>query len=261
GSKFNIARAKRELLEFLPEGSGISVLNRDNDYFDYLSDYSSNHGSVITFGKHAKSDFRMSDILLNSLGFAKFKINEVPLEANSPGAHMPLNMACACATASALGIAFNEAIAGLATYKAPAMRLEIVLGKWETTIIDDTYNAAPDSVCSALATLQAIASTNRRSVAILGEIRELGDWSIEAHRVVGKCAGNTKLQVLIALGPATKPIVEELMSANPSAKISEFESTEAALLQLTNLIQPGDVILVKGSRALAMERIVAALKK
>ena len=260
GNQFNIARAKRELLEGLTHGSGAAILPRDDTHFSFLADYARDRGRVITFGKSAESDLRVSDIRLSDLGIATFDLNGVEVTMKAPGAHLPINAACACATAFSMGVSLEAAIQGLNSYQPPSMRLELVAGKSGAIIINDAYNAAPDSMLSALQTLNALAGTRRRSVAILGEMRELGDYSSECHRIVGGYAAEAGVDILVAIGPNVEPLSREFRQQSPESIIVEFKELKLAIPHIEQLIEPDDVVLVKGSRAMTMEQIVERLQ-
>ena len=128
-------------------------------------------------------------------------------------------------------------------------------GLEQSQIIDDTYNAAPTSVRAAL---ELLATVDRRRVAVLGDMRELGHIEAQAHRDVGIQAAQTA-DVLLAVGTRGKWIAEGARSAGMSA-VYEVPTTEAAIPVLIHILAPSDCILVKGSRAMAMEAIVAALR-
>ena len=116
---------------------------------------------------------------------------------------------------------------------------------------------------AALNTLQSLGTGKR--IAVLGDMRELGDFATEAHQLVGRHAGQCSLFRLVTVGSLAKGIAEELISCSRNStgggmpKIHHFPTTEAAAAEIRTLVQPGDTILVKGSRAMEMEKIVAAL--
>ena len=131
--------------------------------------------------------------------------------------------------------------------------------KDDIIVIDDTYNAAPDSFRSALQTL-SIGGANRRKVAILGEMRELGEKSSEAHAYVGRIVSERNIDVLITVGRDARYIAEAANSLQEANK-HHFECADETVLKVADLVRPSDVVLVKGSRAMQMEKIVARLER
>jgi UDP-N-acetylmuramoyl-tripeptide--D-alanyl-D-alanine ligase len=156
-------------------------------------------------------------------------------------------------------VSLDEVAEQLESFRAPAMRMEVAHRPDGATILNDTYNAAPDSMRAALDTLQRMAGSRRRAVAVLGEMKELGEYSEEAHRYVGRLAAERGVSLLVTVGSGARPIADAAAESLDTDRILYFESTEAALESLIELVNPGDVVLVKGSRAMQMERIVDTL--
>lgn len=125
-------------------------------------------------------------------------------------------------------------------------------------MFDDTYNAAPDSFNSALQTLSVLSAGTRRTVAILGEMKELGNFSSEAHRYVGQIAKQREVQFLVTVGEFAKEIADEATHLSMSKK-HHFADADTACQFVHDFIEPNDIVLVKGSRAMQMEKIVQAL--
>jgi UDP-N-acetylmuramoyl-tripeptide--D-alanyl-D-alanine ligase len=257
GSRDGIARAKAELLEALDGGT--AVLPADDDYAAFLLDTCRSRCRAVTFGRSATADFAVSDVSYSEEGRPRFRINGQTFELQAPGTHLPLNAAAVCAAADSLGVALEEVSAALAEYRAPAMRMETVRTKHGQTILNDAYNAAPDSMRAALETLVLLAG-GRRAVAVLGEMRELGEFGPEAHRYVGRLAGEQPLAMLATVGEAAEEIARVAAEALGAEHVRTFASTEEAAEKLPVLLGPDDVVLVKGSRAMEMERIVRALE-
>ena len=126
-------------------------------------------------------------------------------------------------------------------------------------MLDDTYNAAPDSFRSALQTLTVLAGGTRRTVAILGDMKELGLFSSEAHRYVGQIVKQRDVQLLITVGQDAREIADEATHL-PSSQKHHFVNAEAAYCQIRDLVKPHDIVLIKGSRAMKMERIIEAFE-
>ena len=253
GSQFNIARAKRELIEGLPDGS-TAILPRDSEYFVFLSDYWRGRGRVISFGESNSSDFYPENVRFDSKGHSEFEIQGVSFKIAVPGSHLPVNACIAAATAASLNISLAEVASSLSDFQLPSMRFEISETSNGMTVINDAYNAAPDSMQAALKTVATLAN-GRRRVAILGEMRELGGFADAAYKTVGQIVSQTSIDVLITVGDAAIQIAD-------SAEVLEqyhFPTTDEGVVGIPGLLRSNDVILVKGSRAMQMEKIVADL--
>ena len=255
GSRQAIADAKGELFQSLPE-DGVAILNADDEYYDYLlakvdqdsvldMSYGSKPGSVLCATEIKPKDGGWSVVTRGPYG------EESIFALASPAKHDVYNALAALAAACAAGVSVEEAITGLQNYSPPPMRMQVTKIPSGVTILNDAYNAAPASVASALETLTAYAGS--RKIAFLGDMRELGEQSTEAHRELGAViAGLGGLDALYTVGGLAAQI--------PGAAQRFADSGEATRFAREALSpRPGDVILVKGSRAMAMERIVEAL--
>jgi len=256
GSRDNIAAAKAELIAALPPG-GAAIINADDDYSGYLR--SQAPCRVVSFGIHAPSDFQVTDIRFTENGAPEFRVNGVGVRLQTPGVHHVPNAAAACAAAACLGVSLQEAAAALANFRAPAMRMAVRELEAGILLLDDAYNAAPDSVRAALDTL-IILARGRRRVAVLGDMKELGLWSKEAHEYIGSAAAEAGVDLLITVGAEAAYAGQEMARRVGAQRAVAFRHTEEAAASIAQLVEPGDVVLVKGSRAMAMERIVAALE-
>jgi UDP-N-acetylmuramoyl-tripeptide--D-alanyl-D-alanine ligase len=181
------------------------------------------------------------------------------IRLQTPGVHHVGNAAAACAVASVLGIPLEGVADALAEFRAPAMRMEIQQAPDGVTLLNDAYNAAPDSMRAALQTLVQLAADERRAVAVLGEMRELGEFGTEAHRYVGRLAAELGVGLLVTVGTAGENMAIAGPELRPDLRVESFADSEEAAHEIGRLIKPGDVVLVKGSRAMEMEKIVAAL--
>lgn len=171
----------------------------------------------------------------------------------SVGTTQLLPPAAALATALALDIPFQEALSALNAYEPPPGRGRLLSGKNGSTIVDDSYNASPAAVEEALQTLKAFPRAKRR-IAIIGDMLELGRYSVIEHERVSTLA-QSAADIVIAVG-----IRARAFAAIPkSSKIMLFENASSAALELADFPQQGDVILVKGSQSIRTERIVEAL--
>src|SRR5262249_9548558 len=160
------------LLSALPE-DGLAVIPEDDDFCEFLRN--SHNGRSVTFGTSEMADYRVTDIELTESGESIFRINGQRFIVYAPGVHHPVNAAAVCAAASYVGINLEEAADRLSQFKTSDMRMETFRLPDGALVLSDCYNAAPDSMRSALETLAHVG--RGRKVAILGEMRELGDRS------------------------------------------------------------------------------------
>jgi UDP-N-acetylmuramoyl-tripeptide--D-alanyl-D-alanine ligase len=273
GSRDAIADAKGELLESLPE-DGIAVLNAADPYLSRLR--AKTKATVVLYGtappapnnggageRSWKSHFPSDSPIIGGGGafFAEnitsaedgwqFTVRDVPVKINSLSRHDIGNAVAALAVADALGVPLADAAQALGGYVPPPMRMEIVKTNSGITVLNDAYNAAPASVKSALETLAAYPGGRR--IAFLGDMRELGTRAEEAHRELGDAiAALGGLDALYTVGG--------LAALIPNAAQRFADSDEAARFAREAFSpQAGDVILVKASRAVALEKVVAAL--
>lgn len=226
----------------------------------------------LTFGKTQGASVRLIGRALDrhSGSRATYQIGERTLEVSLPllGEVAALDAGAAlCAVIALRGVeALDGAARGLANVRAAAGRLVPVSGKRDTLLIDDTYNANPDSVLAALDTLVELAGLGRaRAIAVLGDMKELGAASRGYHEQIGRHAVKAGVSVLVGCGremvAATAAAAWEAsgrFAAFPTQVMHVADPLDAIQL-VHSLLQSGDVILVKGSRSMAMERIVAAL--
>lgn len=248
-----IADAKTELLDHtVPKGT--VVLPADSPWLDRLKTHA--RGPVMTFGWTENADVRPENYTLVD-GCARFALNIpgglVEVHLNAPGRHLATNAAAAMCVALSLGIAPESAAARLADVSLGEHRLRTLKAPGGWTVIDDTYNAGPDSMWAALDILAEWPAVHR--YAVLGDMRELGGYTVEEHRAVGIYVAG-KVDALITVGDSSRSISDSASSGTPSA---HFESTEEAVDALLPRLGEGDVVLVKGSRALFLERVVEGL--
>lgn len=251
-----VAAAKGELLRTLPD-DGTAVLPGDSPFVDELRELSM-AGSV-TFGtenhdhdNREPDDYRAEAIQPTGDGIS-FMLRDPHGAAKCvalslPGAHNAVNAAAAVAVACELGVDFKTAAAALSSVDVPGARLRVVRAG-EITILDDSYNAGPDSMRAALNTLQSYTAT--RHIAALGSMKELGRWTEEEHRKLGEAA---------AFADELAWVGEETRAAQKLAGGAWYATAEEAGAALAPGLMAGDCILVKGSRSVGMEKIIAAIE-
>lgn len=258
GSRDAIAAAKAELLEMLPT-DGIVVLNADDAYFDYLSDKAP--CDVASYGI-TRGDIRAEGIRLDAAGRPTFTvaIGGVRFDVSLPvvGEHNVLNALAAVAVGLSFGLPVEEIVLGLESFVPPDKRANIFESKGKYKIFDDTYNANPASMNAALRTLASM--NGGRKVAVLGDMLELGDYAVAAHREIGKLAAESGITLLVTVGELGREIGAGARDAGFAGDIREYDTSEAAGAAVRGEVGRGDLVLVKGSRGMRMENVVEALK-
>ena len=256
GSRDGIARAKGELLQSL-SASGQALLWAEDDYLALLRELAP--GRALTFGFEAGADSRITEY--EALTWGQAEVSGVTL--NQPwhallaaaGRHVAIDAAASVLAASVLGVSAQEAADRIADAKLPPMRMEtrqVALG----TVLLDAYNASPPSVIAALQTLMDV-PTNGRHLAVLGEMKELGAFSEEAHRAVGRAVAELGLDEVLFFGGPTRVAWEEAIRAGAAARFTDRIEDATGLIAG---LKEGDVVLVKGSRGVALERALEPLE-
>jgi UDP-N-acetylmuramoyl-tripeptide--D-alanyl-D-alanine ligase len=173
---------------------------------------------------------------------------------------MALNAAAALLAADSCGVGFRQAAEGVAGADLPPMRMQVVrLG--QGTVILDTYNASPDSTVAALKTFDELPVAGRR-LAVLGEMRELGNFSESGHRAVGKALADSRVDRALLLGCQMRHAVDEARrNGQPDSKIIQEDALKLeSIREFLAQMETDDVTLVKGSRALGLERALEGLR-
>lgn len=256
GTVENIARAKGEILDHVPI-DGFGLVPADNILA--IKQSARCRGEVITFGVECLGDYIAVNISTDHQG-SKFTAvtpqGEVDISLPLLGKHNISNAMAAIAVGIKLGLTLEDVAKGIANAKVSAMRLQVVQGG-DITIINDAYNANPDSTKAALNVLSDLA-VNRRQVAVLGSMFELGPREQEGHYETGTAA--KAVDLLVAVGEQAKNIATgALESGLDPEKVQWFPDNITAINYLMKSLKPGDVVLVKGSRGMKMEDIVNAL--
>ncbi len=255
GSTDRIAEAKGELLDNL-NSDAVAVLNADDPYFEILKNKFS--GRIISFGTRSPADVLATEIL-QDFHHTDFTITNggamVKVRLQTVGMHNIYNALAAAAAAIAAGVTLDAVKHGLTDFIPVAMRSEVK--EFEGRILlADCYNANPSSMDAAIRTLISLA-TGRRSIAVLGDMLELGPSSVEAHREMGRTAARSGVDILVTYGSLAKDIGEGAREAGMSKeRIFNAETHVAAAQLIRKLSSPGDVVLIKGSRGMKMEKIM-----
>jgi len=257
GTIERIAQAKAELVEALP-ADGVAILNQDDQFVRAMA--GKTRARVFTYGLTPEADLWASDIESEGLEGIRFVLHyqRETIHAKVPllGRHSVHTALRATAVGLVEDMTWQEIMMGLQD-SSVQLRLVSTPGINGSTLLDDTYNASPASTIAALNLLDDL--TGRR-IAVLGDMAELGDQEEEGHRRVGCRAADT-VDMLITVGHRAHMMAEEARACGLSPEaITQVESNDQAIAHLRELIQRGDVVLIKGSRSMAMEEIVTALQ-
>ncbi len=256
GSQGAIVAAKAELVEALPEDpDGIGVLNGDDPQVAAMA--SRTRARVLLYGQSPQCHVRGGDLVGRGLDGISFRLtyggSSVAAETPLPGRHHIYPALAAAAVGLAEGMTLTE-IADALRQARPELRLRVLRSPSGATILDDSYNASPQSV---LAALDLLAELPGRRIALLGEMRELGAAEEEGHRQVGERAAACADLVLV-VGERARPLYEAARTAD-TVEVRFLASPAEAAAALRDELQPEDHLLVKASRALALEAVVDAL--
>ena len=255
GSLEAIARAKRELVEALPAG-GHALLNIDDPAVAAMAGHTA--AQVLRFGTGEDADVRGGDVASHGAGGFSFTLEargerrrvRVPL----PGSHLLPNVLAAAASGLVEGLAFGEVAAALEALDVP-LRLTVRCLPGGVTLLDDTYNASPAATRAAL---DLLGEMSGRRIALLGDMLELGELAESSHLQVGQHAAG-RVDGLCTIGELGDLIAQGAREAG-LAGVRRLGSKAGAAEALLALLQPGDALLVKGSRALALETVVEELE-
>jgi UDP-N-acetylmuramoyl-tripeptide--D-alanyl-D-alanine ligase len=268
GSRDAIAQAKGELIEAVLPG-GIAVLNADDPRVAAMAGRTK--AEVLTFGETPEADVRATGMALDDNGRAEFALHlagdELPVRLQLIGEHQVSNALACAAVAHAVGLAPEQIADGLnSAVNVSKWRMEVTERPDGVTVINDAYNANPDSVRAALKALVAIGRTRgARTWAVLGEMRELGTAAAEEHAAIGRLAVRLDVNRLVAVTEPARPIQLGASLEGSSLEGSRrnesayADSIEAALELLRAELRPGDVVLVKASRTVGLDRLATAL--
>ena len=253
GGPEKIVEAKGEIIEGL-DARGVAVLNRDDKAFDIWVARTAGR-KVLSFSRNSdQADFYATDLGIDPRGCPTFTLNgpsgSAQVQLNLLGAHNVANALAAAAAGHALGVSLPGLVAGLDSVQPVKGRTVAQLATNGMRVIDDTYNANPTSVAAATDILAGFAG---RTVLVLGDIGELGDWAEQGHRDVGAYAAG-KVDALYAVGPLMAHAVKAF------GQDARHFANQADLIEALGAEQDKNTtILIKGSRSAAMENVVAAL--
>ncbi len=255
GTRSNILRAKMEIADFLQDGD-VLILNWDNDLLPLAE-----HRGGYRIMKVGQNGPDLSWRLLEDRGAEGIRValecggERQEVSISIPGAHNASNAAMAAAAGLCCGVSLREAAAGFGKLEQTGRRLRL-LERGGITIVDDCYNASPDSMRSALDVLASLQA--KRRVAVLADMLELGPEAPEFHRAVGRYAAEKKIDLLISTGPLGRYLAEGAREAGIAAE--HFPAREDFDARLPEFLKAGDAVLVKASRGMALDKTVEALE-
>lgn len=246
-----IAAAKGEIFDGLGD-SGIAVINAD-DRFAPLWRQLAGKRQIVDFG--LVNTASVSAQRLQNTGENSWSLilpeNQIELTLRVPGQHNVYNALAAAAAAYAAGVGLPAIAAGLGSYTGTPGRLQIMPGPHRSVLINDTYNANPESVRAALTVL---CDMHGKKILVLGDMGELGAAAAEFHRQIGQLARMKKVDILLALGEMSAHAVEAFGHGG-----RHFMEVDALVADLTGLLDTDVTVLIKGSRAMRMERVIEKL--
>ncbi|MGX9346537.1 UDP-N-acetylmuramoyl-tripeptide--D-alanyl-D-alanine ligase [Microbacterium sp. KNMS] len=246
-------KAKSELVSAIRDG-GTAVLNIDDARVASMAGIARERGlGLLWFGEGEGADVRASDLRVTASGTdAVISAGEtaLPLHLQVLGSHHVKNALAAATAATALGVSLDDAIARLETVElAERWRMQ-VMGSERVRIINDAYNASPDSMQAALRTLAQITGPDERMVAVLGAMSELGDYAVEEHSKIGLLAVRLRIPRIVVVGQDARPLyLAAVAEGSWNDEAVFFEDAEAAFAYLQGELRDGDRVLVKSSNS------------
>ena len=256
GSLERIVLAKGELLEALP-ATGFAILSGDDAVMRKMAERSS--CPVLFVGESENNHVRAKNVRVANQRLT-FEVNHVEYEVPVTGRHFLQASLTALTIAREIGITNSEIAAGFANFQPAPGRCQVhQIGPW--TVIDDTYNANPASMRAACETLRYWHGANKRLL-IVGDMLELGSHAEQAHVELGRTAAEAGIDGLLAFGPHAAHVIDGAQDhgLHPS-RLAQCDHLEILLTVLDCVIEPGDVLLVKGSRGMRMERVIDWLRE
>lgn len=270
GGLRQVADAKGELLSRLKEG-GTAILNKDDASFAKLR--KKVRGPLVTFGRHSEAALRPVNVRSEGLKGSRFDAvfskkyegpsrgRKIPMRLSVTGLHNVPNALAALAVADHFNVPPESAKKALAAFQTSGKRMEhlkLRRGSSRIDVINDCYNANPDSMKAALAFLKE-AGRGRRKVAVLGEMLELGKKSAALHREIGAAGAEAGISLLMAVGPHASDMARAA-SKKRKLQSAAFEASDEASTAVPGLLRSGDLVLIKGSRGIKMEKITDSIR-
>jgi UDP-N-acetylmuramoyl-tripeptide--D-alanyl-D-alanine ligase len=269
GTRDAIAQAKGELVEALPSAAagGVAVLNADDPLVAPMA--ARTVARVVTFGESPTAEVRATQIVVDDLGRPGFTLQQggasARVELRLVGAHHVGNALAAAAVGAEAGLSIDQIAGALSNAIATSRwRMETTQRADGVLIINDAYNANPESMRAALKALASVARSRRaagaRSFAVLGPMGELGQSAPAEHDALGRLAVRLDISQVIAVGREARPIQHgAALEGSWNGESRWVPDVDAAIALLREELRPGDVVLVKASRAASLERVALAI--
>jgi UDP-N-acetylmuramoyl-tripeptide--D-alanyl-D-alanine ligase len=261
GSWERIVSASAEPIDALgPEG--VAVLNADDAVVAGLAERA--HGRVVTFGVAGAADVRATDVALDDDGRASFRAghggDSIEVRLGVPGEHMVSNALAAIATGIVLQVPLADAAVALTDAEVSHWRMETFTTSSGVRVVNDAYNANPESVAAALKAARWMAGGGQL-IAVLGTMAELGPISLQEHERVGELAARLRVDRLITVGPLARPIATAgVREGVEPDHVAAYDAPDDALADVRRWARPGDLVLFKGSRVAGLEKLAEALR-
>jgi UDP-N-acetylmuramoyl-tripeptide--D-alanyl-D-alanine ligase len=261
GSREVVARAKGELVEAL-SARGTAILNADDPLVRTMA--ARTPARIVTFGRAPDATVRAVDESLDEAGRSRFTLvtpeGSAAVRLRLHGAHAVANALAAAAAARHLGMPVADVAEGLSEAEpASRWRMEVTERPDGVTVVNDAYNANPESVRAALDTVIHMAHDGR-AYAVLGAMAELGASTVEEHEKIGAYAARGGLAGLVAVGDTAEAVLRGAEQVGTwTGEGVQVEDVGAAVAALGERLRPGDVVLIKGSRVAGLERVAEAV--
>ena len=263
GSLEGSAQAKAELLDLLPS-DGTAVLNADDSYYEYLAARAK--CPVVSFGLSPKADVRADALRSDGRNGTIFRLQlpgkrrHTTVHIRVQGAHNVTNALAAGAVGMVLGLSGSVIAEGLSRFRPAAMRSQVIVSRG-VKIIVDCYNANPASMQAAVQLL-AQAGAGRKTIAVLGDMLELGPDAVRMHEEVGASVAQHGIAQLVACGTLGQSLAEGALRAGMEpGRVQKMADASDAAAIVGKLVKSGDVVLVKASRGMKLELVVDALQR
>jgi UDP-N-acetylmuramoyl-tripeptide--D-alanyl-D-alanine ligase len=259
GSIENVAKAKAELLEGMKPG-GVAVLNADDRRVAGMHWLSK--GTTVTYGIDNEADVRAENIHFERFGETKFSLvtsggsAEVAFRLN--GKHNILNALAAATVGLSFKMTVDDIAAALSSVEAPSQRGEVLHFKAGFTVINDSYNSNPSALLSMIETLVEGSTNAKRRIVVAGEMLELGENEKSVHFETGEQIAASGVDMLIGVRGLASRLVDGAQAAG-LANAEFVEDSDAAAARVASIVEPGDVVLVKGSRGVKTEKVIEYL--
>lgn len=254
GSEKNIALAKAEILKGLKKG-GVLVINAGGKYTPLITKM--HGGRVVMFGIGVKADFRAENIRLKPDG-SEFDVNGVKFVSRLPGTHNISNVLCAAALASEAGVGLKECAKALKNFRMKGMMRFESFKAGGYTVINDAYNANPDSFKAAIELLKTMGLKDLYM--ITGEMKELGRIAASAHTELGRQIADIEIKGLFCFGGFREKVRAGYLKEGGEAPVFTCDDRAKLAREISNTAQKGAVLFFKGSRSNRLEEVIKAIE-